>query len=99
MMAFDRTPSSRLEPATVEALREVMDRAVRRGNHADELHDVLCRAATEAHDKGIQAEQLLLIMKELWHSIPELKHATDAERQTTLLQELITHCIQRYYAS
>lgn len=99
MMAFERTPSPRLEPDTMEALREVMDRAVRRGNHGDELHDILCRAAAEAHEKGIQAEQLLLVMKELWHSLPELNRASDTDRQTTLLQELITHCIQRYYAS
>ena len=97
-MAFDRTPSPQLESETVEALRAVMDRAVRRGNHTDELHDILCRVAAEAREKRIQAEQLLVIMKELWYSLPELRRVADNDRQVALLQELISRCIDRYYA-
>jgi hypothetical protein len=99
MMAYERTPSHRLEPETAEALRGVMNRAVARGDHSDELHDVLCRAAAEAREKGIQAEQLLVIMKDLWNSLPELRRVTGSERQTELLQELISRCIERYYDS
>lgn len=97
MMAFDRTPTPQLESDTLDSLRTVMDRAVRRGNHGNELQDVLTRAATEAREKSIPPEQLLIIMKELWHSLPELRRATDSERQTELLQELISRCIERYY--
>ena len=99
MMAFERTPppSPRLDPETIETLSSVMERAARRGNHTDELHDALCRAAGEAHEKGIRAEQLLVIMKDMWHSLPALQELGDSERQAVLLQELITHCIQRYY--
>ena len=98
MMAFDRTPSPRLESDTVDALRVVMNRAVAHGTHPDELHDVLCRAANEARDKGIQAEQLLVVMKDLWHSLPELRSISDGERQNELLQQLISRCIEQYYA-
>lgn len=99
MMAFERTPptSPRLERETMETLSRVMERAVQRGNHTNELHDVLCRAAGEAREKGIRAEQLLVIMKEMWHSLPTLQQPADSERQTVLLQELISHCIERYY--
>jgi hypothetical protein len=97
-MAFDRTPSPQLESETVVALRAVMDRAVRRGNHTDELHDILCRVAAEAREKRIQAEQLLVIMKELWYSLPELRRVADNDLQVALLQELISRCIDRYYA-
>jgi len=97
-MAFNRTPSPQLESETAEALRAVMDRAVRRGNHTDELHDILRRVSAEAREKGIQAEQLLIIMKELWYSLPELRRVADNDRQVALLQELISRCIDRYYA-
>lgn len=99
MMAFERTPPSspRLNPETMETLTRVMERAARRGNHSDELHDVLCRAAGEARERGIRAEQLLVIMKEMWHTLPALQQLGDTERQTQLLQELISHCIQQYY--
>lgn len=99
MMAFDRTPSTRLEADTLNALRSVMQRAVRKGDHEQDLQTVLARAAAEARDKNIHAEQLLVIMKELWFSLPELRSADDSERQTKLLQELISRCITQYYAT
>jgi len=99
MMAFDRTPSSRLEADTLDALRSVMQRAMRNGGHEQELQSVLARAAAEARDKNIHAEQLLVIMKELWFSLPDLRTADDSDRQTKLLQELITRCIAQYYAT
>ena len=99
MMVFDRVPTQRLEAPTVEALRSVMQRAVRKGDHGQELQDVLARAANEARDKEIRAEQLLVMMKDLWYSLPELRSAEDTDRQTELLQELISRCITQYYAS
>ena len=98
MMAFDRMPSPRLEAPTLDALRAVMQRAMRKGDHGVELQEVLARAATEAREKDIHAEQLLVIMKDLWHSIPDLR-AADTDRQNELLQELISRCITQYYAS
>jgi hypothetical protein len=99
MMAFDRTPALRLETDTLDALRTVMQRAGRRGDHDQELQDVLIRAASEAREKDMHAEQLLVMMKDLWYSLPDVRQAGDGERQTELLQELITRCISQYYAS
>lgn len=99
MMAFDRTSAPRLEADTLDALRTVMQRAMQRGDHAQELQDVLIRAASEARDKDMHAEQLLVMMKDLWYSLPEVRQAGDGERQTELLQELVTRCISQYYAS
>ena len=98
MMAFDRMPSPRLEAPTLDALRAVMQRAMRKGDHGMELQEVLARAAAEAREKDIHAEQLLVIMKDLWHSLPDLR-AADTDRQNELLQELISRCITQYYAS
>jgi hypothetical protein len=99
MMAFDRMPSPRLEAQTLDTLRSVMQRAVRKGDHGQELQDVLERTASEARDKDIQAEQLLVIMKDLWYSLPDVRKAEDTDRQTELLQELISRCITQYYAT
>lgn len=92
-------PSPRLEAPTVDALRAVMQRAMRKGDHGMELQEVLARAATEARAKDIHAEQLLVMMKDLWHSLPDLRAAADTDRQNELLQELISRCITQYYAS
>jgi predicted component of type VI protein secretion system len=99
MMAFDRTPSHpTLAPETVEALRQSLTRSARQGNHSDDLRDLLCNAAAEARDKGIQAERLLLILKDIWYGLPQVASATSSDAENALLQELISRCIQQYYA-
>src|ERR1051326_7832445 len=95
MMAFDRSPPDpRLDPETVEALRVALTRSVSRGSHADDLHTLLCRAAAEARTKGMLAERLLLILKDIWYSLPEVSSASNSAIRGTLLQELISRCIQ-----
>jgi hypothetical protein len=99
MMAFDRTPSPpTLDPQTIEALRAALARSVAQGNHADDLHQLLCKAAEEARAKGILAERLLVILKEVWYSLPEVAKSKSAAAENALLQELISRCIQEYYA-
>jgi hypothetical protein len=99
MMAFDRTPSRpTLESETVSALRKALATSVTQGNHSDNLRDLLCNAAADARSKGMQAEQLLVTLKEIWYSMPEVSNAPSAAIENTLLQELISRCIQEYYA-
>jgi len=99
MMAFERTPSrSSLEHETVEALRATLARSVAQGNHVAELRDVLCKTASDARSKGIQAEQLLVILKEIWFGLPDVVNASSSDAENVLLQELISRCIQEYYS-
>jgi hypothetical protein len=99
MMAFDRTPSRpALEPETVDALRKALATSVARGNHVEGLRDLLCQAASDARSKGMQAEQLLITLKDIWYSMPEVSNATSPAGENSLLQELISRCIQEYYA-
>jgi hypothetical protein len=97
MMAFDRTPSTpTLEPETVAALRAAFAKSVATGNHADDLHDLLCSAASEARGRGIHAERLLVIMKDIWLKLPGVAGARSSAANP-LLQELISRCIREYY--
>jgi hypothetical protein len=100
MMAPDRTPStSALDPATVAELRTALIRSVQAGNHGDELKDLLIRAAADARGKGIRAEQLLLALKDIWYSLPQLATHPATDVRSRLLQQLIARCIQEYYAN
>lgn len=99
-MAFDRTPGSHsLDIATVRELREALTRSLESGSHGDELKAVLARCAAEAREKGLLAEQLLLVLKDVWYSLPQVSKQTGNEVQTRLLQQLIARCIQEYYAN
>jgi hypothetical protein len=100
MMAFDRTPNAAaLDPVIVTDLRAVLSRSLKAGNHGDELKGLLSRAAADARQKKIQAEQLLLVLKDIWYSLPQLATLPGDDVQTRLLQQLISRCIQEYYAS
>lgn len=100
MMAFDRSSSSAaLDPAIVAELRATLARSVQTGSHGDDLKSLLVRAADDARQKGIQAEQLLLVLKDIWYSLPQLSTHPAHDVQTRLLQQLIARCIQEYYAT
>ena len=99
MMAFDKTPGSpHLEATTIEALRSALARSITHGNHEADLRDLLCQTAAEAREKGIRAEQLLIALKDIWFSLPELTSKTATDVDNALLQDLISRCIQEYYA-
>ena len=100
MMAPDRpsgTPA--LDPDTITELRAALTRSAQAGTHGDELKSLLAKAAADARQKGIQAEQLLVMLKEIWYSLPHLATQPGSDVQTRLLQQLIARCIQEYYAT
>lgn len=100
MMAFDRTPgNTALDPAIAAEMRALLSRSVATGNHGSELKALLVRAAKDARDRGILAEQLLIALKDIWYGIPQLSAQANNEVQTRLLQELIARSIQEYYST
>jgi|SRR5687767_2125979 hypothetical protein len=100
MMAFEQSPSpTALDPAMISELRAALSRSLQSGDHGDELKVLLTRAAADARRKGLQAERLLLALKDIWYSLPHLAEQPGNEVQTRLLQQLIARCIQEYYAT
>jgi len=98
-MAIERTPSlPELDPSTVEAMRATFAESIDHGRHGDGLRDLLCRATREARDKGIEAERLLVVLKDVWYGLPRSPRTTLTDQEHTLLQELVSRCIQEYYS-
>ena len=99
-MAFDRSSTPQpLDPVMVAELRRTLARSLESGDHGDDLKALLNRAATEARQNGMQAEQLMLVLKDIWYSLPQLATRPGDGVQTRLLQQLIARCIQEYYAT
>ena len=98
MMAFERTPNSGLDPATLAELKTVLARSLAAGSHGDDLRGVLRTLAGQARERGLHAEQLLLALKDVWYGLPDLSSRPGTEVQTQLLQQLIARCIQEYYS-
>jgi len=94
------SPPPALDAETVAAVRATLARYARDGDHTGELREVLMRVAVEARAKGILAERLLVVLKEIWGSLPEVRYAerSTLHAQQQLLQRLITRCIEQYYS-
>lgn len=98
MMAHDMssTPPS-LDNETISAVRTALAQFVRSGEKTAALGATLNRVAEEARDKGISAEHLLIVMKNLWSSLPEVRDLEKASDGEKLKQKIVTACIEAYY--
>jgi hypothetical protein len=54
--------------------------------------------AAEAREKTVLPEQLLVVLKDVWYSLPGVQEMSDTTEQVRLLQRAVTMCIREYYA-
>ena len=101
MMAFDSSqpPPRRLEDGTIEAVRSALRSYSETGAASAALHEALVRMAAEAREKDMLPEQLLVVLKSLWSSLPEVRAISDTKQQISLQQRVVTMCIKEYYSS
>lgn len=80
-------------------LRTALTEQLRRPERpTPELSSLLKKIAGEAREKGIQPEQLIVIFKQLWNSLAESMRPQNADQHERIRQNLVTLCIQAYYA-
>lgn len=90
--------SGGLSGATVARLRAILTSHIEHPDMADpELARVLRHIVTEARNRQIRAEQLVVILKTVWDSLPNARYAIDREAQAQVRQRLVTLCIKAYY--
>lgn len=93
-------PKSNLSAEVVGLLRGSLAKWVR-GEATDDasVRSALHAVAAEARDRGVRAEELLVLLKTTWYEVggvPNPPHGSGAggNRQ---LDELVTACIKAYY--
>ena len=101
MMAHDssQTPSSRLDDETVAAVRVALRAYIRDSADPNALQAALLLMAGEARSRTILPEQLLVALKDVWHTLPEVRSMTDSREQIAMLQRVVTMCIKEYYSA
>jgi hypothetical protein len=101
MMAADssHTPPSRLSEDTVAAVRDALRAYLSNGDDPHPLQAALLLMSTEARDRNILPEQLLVVLKDTWSTLPEVRAMSDAGEQIRLLQRIVTMCIKEYYSA
>jgi hypothetical protein len=99
MMAHDSspTPPVGLAEDTISAVRTALAQYLRTPSSPTELRAALNLMADEARAKAILPEHLLVTLKQLWSSLPEVRSVGDVDEQTRTLQRVVTMCIREYY--
>lgn len=101
MMAHDSssTPSSRLDDETVAAVRVALRAYLHDSAEPSALQAALLLMASEARARAILPEQLLIVLKDVWNTLPEVRSMTDTREQIGMLQRVVTMCIKEYYSA
>jgi hypothetical protein len=100
MMAQDSTPDRPdLSKASVDALKSALEKFLADETDTRTLQPALQRISAEARQKKIYAEQLLVLLKDVWYGLPQLRQTPEGEHQHRLLQRVVTMCIREYYSA
>ena len=101
MMAHDSSPppAAGLAEETVARARLVLSQSLQDTEaHGNDLRDALHAMASEARTKSMLPEQLLVVLKDVWYTLPAVRSLEDSGAQIRLLQRVVTMCIKEYYS-
>ena len=92
-------PPGRLDDASIELLRTALRDYLEDSTDPGRIQRSLLRIAGEARARSMLPEQLLVVLKEVWCSLPEVRAMTNTREQINLLQRVVTMCIKEYYSA
>ena len=87
-----------LDEASIDAVRASLRAYLQDSQDPAALQASLLTFASEARSRSIMPEQLLIVLKDIWSGLPEVRSMSDARAQTSLLQRVVTMCIKEYYS-
>jgi hypothetical protein len=100
MMAPDSTPDEpELSQATIDALQAALQKYLVDTDQVTALQPALRRIASEAREKKMRAVMLLILLKDVWFALPQIRRMPEGEGQNRLLQRVVTLCIREYYST
>ena len=101
MMAHHSAPGPVYRPLSPETLDVLRSAVVSHWQNADTNDDALraalARVATEAREKSLRVEEVIVAFKALWSAIPELASTPARSDDAQLRERLVTMCIKAYY--
>lgn len=99
MMAHGSSPSpASLADETIAAVRAAIARYLDEPSQGEELRAALRAMSDEARDKAMYPEHLLVVLKDLWYTLPAVRRMDEPADQIRLLQRVVTICIKEYYS-
>ena len=91
-------PSGGYASLTTPALRTALQAQLRAQNdkNSPELRRFATIVCAEARRRGMRAEEVVVLLKQTWLSLPESSQASRAVH-AVLVEQLITLCIEEYF--
>jgi hypothetical protein len=92
------TPPRSIDEETLETVRAALAAHLRHqpAQQPDMLHEALHAMTREAREKSILPEHLLVALKDIWYSLPEVRAKENGE-QARVLQRVVSMCIREYF--
>jgi hypothetical protein len=81
----------------LSALRAMLVRCARGDAAEQDLRLALERFARDAQRRQLRAEEVIVMLKGLWHALPEAHDIVDRADERHMLERLVTLCIEAYY--
>ena len=99
MMAHDSSAGRpQLSAETVARLTSALRQYAASGTDIGAIQPALRALAAEARERHVHAEQLLVLLKDVWFGLP-VDPGARGEDEQQLLQRVITLCIREYYSA
>jgi hypothetical protein len=100
MMAHDagQTPI-RIDDESIDSVRVALRAYLNDSEDPGMLQPALLALASQARERDMLPEQLLVLLKDVWSGLPEVRSMSDSREQVRLLQRVVTMCIKEYYAA
>jgi len=97
---IDPTPgaASRLDEPAVELVRVALRRYAGEGADSAPLRTSLATLSAHARDRGVLPEHLVVLVKNLWSAMPEVRTIHDVGDQLRRQQAVVTMCIKEYFS-
>lgn len=101
VMAHDagQTPPSRLDDQSIDAVRVALRAYLHDSEDPGTLQPALLALASQARERDMLPEHLLVLLKDVWSGLPEVRSMSDSREQIRLLQRVVTMCIKEYYGA
>jgi len=87
-----------LDADTVASLDAALRRYLDGDGSIDAVEPALRIVAAEARRKKMHAEQLLVVLKDVWYALPGMNHLQEGMTQPASLQRVVSCCIRAYYS-
>ncbi len=91
-------PTSAFSQAAVAALRCGLQAQLRPSPNG-EIRRAMRLLCDDAHRRGLRAEQVIVLLKEAWGSLPEVQALSPGEERRETLGRIVSLCIDEFYAA